>query len=480
MNRLNSRNILFDGGILIIAGMLGFAGVGLGWFFYEAAPIGNGFVAKYLCSSTFISKRNPETVFTEDIAPVNPLAKIVEYKIDSENKSVTSDSFGLLKMKAIYREGCGCSLVIGTTEEQMRAQKLVEPGFEKTRLKHRDDLSWPMGSGGPVDGQRMGIDMATLEKAIDAAFSEPGPDNPRKTRVVVIVHNGKLIAERYAPGFNKEMPLLGWSMSKSITNSLVGILVKEGKLDVMQPAPVKEWQREDDPRRRITLDQLLRMSSGLKFEEVYAPLFDATYMLYGSYDFAAYAAGKPLETEPDGKWYYSSGTANIIARIVRQTVETEYQYYYRFLYEKLFNKIGMYSAVMEPDSSGTFVGSSYTFATARDWARFGLLFLQDGTWQGERILPEGWVTYTTTPTPKAAKGEYGAHFWLNAGNTEDPEDRKWPRSPRDAYAAMGFQEQKVIVIPSRKLVLVRFGATSDRDAWDTDEFIKSVLEAFPL
>jgi len=479
MNRWVKRNHLFDGGILIIAGIAGIAGIGLSWFFFKAAPVGNGFVAKYLCSSTFISKRNPETVFAEDIAPVNPLAKMVTYKINSRDKSVTTDSFGLFERKAIYREGCGCSLVIETTEEEMRNQKLVEPEFGKIRPKHRGDLPWPLGNQGPVNSQSMGIDMEKLEKAIDAAFSEPDPENPRKTRAVVIVYNDKLIAERYAPGFNKEMPLLGWSMSKSITNSLVGILVKEGKLDVMQTAPVPEWQKDNDQRGQITIDQLLRMSSGLKFEEVYAPLYDATHMLYGSYNFAVYAAGKPLETEPDGKWYYSSGTANIIARIVRQTAEKEYKYYYSFLYDQLFDKIGMYSAVMEPDSSGTFVGSSYTFATPRDWARFGLLFLQDGLWQGERILPEGWVKYSTTPTPGATRGEYGAHFWLNAGTKGEPTDRRWPRAPRDAYAALGFQEQKVIVIPSRKLVLVRFGATSDREAWDTDEFIKNVLEAFP-
>jgi len=273
------------------------------------------------------------------------------------------------------------------------------------------------------------------------------------------------------------MPLLGWSMSKSVTNALVGILVRKGKLDIHKPAPVPEWQRKDDPRKRITLDQLLRMSSGLEFEEIYAPLYDATYMLYGSCDFAAYAANKPLKTDPDNEWYYSSGTANIIARIVRQTIEKDYEYYYSFIYEELFDKIGMYSAVMEPDSSGTFVGSSYTFATPRDWARFGLLYLQHGLWQGERILPEEWVKYTTTPTPKAPKGEYGAHFWLNAGGSPDPKDRRWPHSPQDAFGALGFQEQKVIIVPSKKLVLVRFGATTKREAWSTDEFIRNVIDA---
>jgi CubicO group peptidase (beta-lactamase class C family) len=463
-----------------IAFILGAGFIVFGWLLSRAMPIGTGYVAKYLCSSTFVSDRNPKTVFKEDVAPVNPLAKIVNYTIDSQQKTVTADSFGLFRLTALYRDGCGCSLVVGTTAEKMRNQELVEPGFMKKRLEHRADLSWPAGDLGPGNSSDAGIDTKRLEAALDEAFSEPGPENPRKTRAVVVVYDGRLIAERYAPGFNKDMPLMGWSMSKSVTNALVGILVRQGKLDIMKPGPVMEWQKEDDPRKEITLDQLLRMSSGLKFEETYAPLYDATEMLYGSYDFAAYAAAKPLETQPDGKWYYSSGTANIVARIVRQTVEEEYRFYYRFLFEGLFDKIGMYSALMEPDSSGTFVGSSYTMATARDWARFGLLYLQDGVWQGGRILPQGWVKYSTTPTPKAPLGQYGAHFWLNAGSASDPKSRLWPNAPQDAFAAQGFQEQKLIIIPSRKLVLVRLGATTNRKAWDTDAFIKSILDCLPL
>ena len=460
-------------GIIIIA-----VGIGVGWSVKRIGPIGSGFVARYICSSTFISDRDPATVYEEDLKPVNPLAAFVSYTIDRKEKSVVGSMYGLSSLKAFYREGCGCSLVIDTTEKEMRAQKLVPPGFAESRPRHREDLPWPVGDGATDASQVEGIDMVGLEKAMDAAFAEPGPDNLRKTRAVVVVHDGKLVAERYAPGFHKDMPLLGWSMGKSVTNALVGILSKEGRLDIMQPAPVPEWQQADDPRKDITIDQLLRMSSGLAFEEVYGPLADATDMFYDSYEFAAFAAAKPLEAEPDTQWYYSSGTANIVARIVRQTVEEEYEYYYQFIYEKLFDKIGMYSAILEPDSSGTFVGSSYAHATPRDWARFGQLYLQDGVWEGERILPEGWVTYTTTPTPGAPKGEYGAHFWLNAGNPDNPDDRRWPGSPRDEYEASGFQAQKVIIIPSKNLVLVRFGATSDRSAWDNDEFIQNILAAF--
>ena len=460
-------------GIIIIA-----AGIGVGLVVNSIGPIGSGFVAKYICSSTFISNRDPAVSFVEEVRPANFLTAYSSYTIDRQNKSVEAKFLGMFNLKAIYREECGCSLVIDTTEEEMRARKLVPPGFVDQRPERRDDLLWPAGSAAADAGQIEGLDTATLEKALDAAFADPGPENLRKTRAVVVVHDGRLIAERYAPGFHKDMPLLGWSMAKSITNALVGILVKEGKLDIMQPAPVPEWGQTDDPRNNITIDQLLRMSSGLAFEEVYEPFADVVDMLFGSYDFAAYAAAKPLEAEPDTKWHYSSGTTNIVARIVRQAIEEEYEYYYQFFYDKLFDKIGMYSAIMEPDSSGTFVGSSFANATPRDWARFGLLYLQDGVWEGERILPAGWVTYTTTPTPGAPNGEYGAFFYLNAGNPENPGERRYPGSPREVYECSGFQEQKVIMIPSKKLVLVRFGATTHRPAWDNDQFIQNVLAAF--
>jgi CubicO group peptidase (beta-lactamase class C family) len=449
------------------------------WFLSQALPVGAGFTAKYLCSSTFISQRNPEIVYQEDIAPIDPLLRPVTWRVNDENKTVVADYFGLFNTTAIYREGCGCSLMIGTTEEKMHQQtfyKYATPGVQPGR---RDDLPWPEGSRGPVGPTTLGIDAKKLKKALDAAFAEPRLNKPKKTRAIIIVYDGRLVAERYADGFHKDMPLLGWSMSKSVTNALVGIQTKNGLLDIKAPAPVTEWQNDGNPRRKITLDQLLRMSDGLEFEELYLPPDDTTRMLYESYDFAAYAAGKPMVAEPDAKWNYSSGTANIIARIVRQTAEKNYPEYYSFIRDQLFHKIGMYSAVMEPDASGTFVGSSYTFATPRDWARFGLLYLQDGVWQGERILPRGWVKYSTTPTPQAPRGEYGALFWLNAGSPSDTEDRRWPSAPRDAFAATGFQEQKVIIIPSKKLVLVRFGATSDRKAWNSDEFIANVLAALP-
>ena len=447
------------------------------WLLANTMPIGTGHAAKTLCSNVFISQRNPQQVFTEDIAPVHFLFKPVRFSVDRNEKSVTSTAFGAFKTKAVFRPGCGCTVVNDTAESDLRSQTFMQTGLRKM-TNSQNNLAWPEGNSGPVDPLPAGIDAAKLNHAMDAAFAEADDARLRKTRAVAVVYDGQLIAERYAPGFDPSMPLLGWSMSKSVTNALVGILVKAGKLNLHAPAPVDEWSPKD-PRSRITLDQLLRMSGGLEFNEAYAPFSDAVSMFYDSYDFAAYAAAKPLEAEPDTKWHYSSGSANIVARIVRRTAEKTDSNYFIFLYRELFDRIGMHSAIFEPDPSGTFVGSSYVFATTRDWARFGLLYLQDGIWNGERILPEGWVEYTTTPTPKAPLGEYGALFWLNAGSAEDQNNCKWPRAPRDAYYASGFQEQKVIVIPSRKVVLVRLGGTTLRSAWSDEDFIENVLAALP-
>jgi CubicO group peptidase (beta-lactamase class C family) len=313
------------------------------------------------------------------------------------------------------------------------------------------------------------------------AFDEPRPERIRGTRGVVVVYGGRIVAERYAPGFDKDTPLIAWSMTKSITAALAGILVGQGKLDIHAPAPVPEWSAPDDARRAITTDQLLRMSSGLKFEEVYRlGLIDVVVMLYGTGDAAAFAANQPLEAEPEEKWAYSSGTTNIIARILRNQLGGDLRDYAEFPRRELFDPLGMDRTVLEMDEAGTYIGSSFMFSTPRDMARFGLFCLQDGVWNGRRILPEGWMEYVTTPTPKAPKGIYGAQFWLNAGTPGNPEDRDLPNVPPDAYWLSGYQGQRVLVVPSRDAVIVRMGFTPEtRDIWDWDYFFSGVLDALP-
>jgi CubicO group peptidase (beta-lactamase class C family) len=347
----------------------------------------------------------------------------------------------------------------------------------KIPARARADLPWP---GGDRVDPPAGVDTTVLEAALDAAFAEPYPDRTRQTRAVVVVHRGRIVAERYAPGISKDTELVGWSMTKSVTNALVGIVVGRGALDLETPAPVPEWSSPDDPRHAITLDQLLRMSSGLEFIEIYdgKPDSDDALMNYTMADTGAFAASKPLQVPPDTRWEYSSGTTNIIGRIVRGAVDAGE--YWTFPRRALFDRVGMASAVLEPDASGTFVGSSYMYATARDWARFGLLYLRDGVWDSERILPEGWVEYSTTPTPGAVSGEaYGAQFWLNTESPPGSGVRWLPFLPEDAYACRGYAGQFVIVIPSRDLVVVRLGHSRNADIPSLVAFTERVLEALP-
>jgi hypothetical protein len=341
-------------------------------------------------------------------------------------------------------------------------------------------VPWPTGNLDATDSDPQGVDLEKLNEVVEAAFTEPDPEKPRWTRAVVVVHNDKIIAEKYAPGFDADTPLIGWSMTKSVASALVGILVGQGKLSVDERAPVSEWADEGDPRREITLNHLLQMSSGLEFNETYAAsVSDITQMLYRSPAAGEFAIDKPLEHEPGARFSYSSGTTNIISTIIKRTLGEENLSFPR---KELFNKIGMRTAVLCPDASGTFGLASFSYVGARDWARFGLLYLHDGVWEGERILPEGWVEYTRTPsTAKMDWGGYGAQFWLNAPS--DPEKIKPRRSdvPADAYWCLGHEGQSVAIVPSLNLVVVRLGMTHDRlgSQWDETEFLAELLKSLP-
>ncbi len=457
-----------------LSGIVFLCAMGFGvYFLNEALPIGTGYSAKYICSQVFLAGKNPDQVFEKDVKPTHILFQLVKPVVDEKNKTVTAAAFGFRKpMTAMYREGCGCTLMVDTDRDRLKKQMNNMSLYE---FKRSDEI-WPKGEGVDLDRLPEKVNQGKLKQAIDEAFKEPGPDTKRNTRAIVVVLGDRIIAEQYAPEKDKDTPMHGWSMSKSVTNSLVGILVKEKGLDIHAPVAVAAWKSPDDPRHKITLDMMLRMSSGLAFEEVYAPFKDATYMLYTAGSMADYAAAKPLAAEPDTVWNYSSGTANIIARIVTDQAGGTLAGYHQFAKEYLFNKIGAYSAVIEPDASGSFVGSSYMFATARDWARFGLFLKNKGVWNNEKILPEGWMEYSTTPTPKAPMGEYGAMFWLNSGEKGNPDHRKFPSLPADLYYCGGFNGQIVAVIPSRDVVVVRLGVTHDK-SWSHETLIRQVLDS---
>ncbi len=445
--------------LLLVVGALVFVA---GWIL----PTATGYAAKNACSTIFISGLDQERVVAEDLAAV-PYTTL---SVDREAKRVTATVVGLASRTAVLRQGLGCALAVDVSPQTLA-------GFSVSS-SHGPAGSgpWPSADGPDPRQDPAGVDRAALDAAVAAAFDEPDPDSLKLTRAVVVVQSGRLLAERYGPQIDAETPLLGWSMTKSATNALVGIAVRKGLLDIHEPAPVPVWA--NDERKAITVDQLLRMSSGLQFEEVYGPLTDATHMLFEVDDAASIPMAMPLANPPDTVFSYSSGTTNVLSWILRGRF-ADLADYHRFPHDELFAPLGMRSAIMETDGSGTFVGSSFIYATARDWARFGQLYLQDGMWEGVRILPEGWVEYSRTVTPSAKNGEYAAQFWANAGAADDPKQRKLPQVPTDAYYASGFQGQVVLVVPSRDVVLVRLGLTHERAAWDLDAFASSILAALP-
>jgi CubicO group peptidase (beta-lactamase class C family) len=435
------KKILAYGTLLILLGALAF-GVRYGLSY---AYIGSSYAAKTVCSCVFVSGRELKTVQSQDLYAV-PFATT---EVDQTARTVSANIYGLAHVKAIYREGLGCTLVNETTEEELRQQ----PGVPQANA-----VPEPPAIPTSLPGE---INQQALQQAIEAAFAEKDPAHPVRTRAVAVLYKGQLIAEKYADGISAQTPLLGWSMTKSVTNALVGLLVNDGKLAIQKPAPISEWQ--DDDRQKITLDHLLRMSSGLAFDENYAQPGDATYMLFRANGAGAYAIKSKRSADPGTVWSYSSGTTNILQEIIRRQFAslTEYR---AFPHQRLFQKIGMNSAVLEPDASGTYVGSSFMYATARDWARFGQLYLQDGVWQGERLLPQGWVNYSSTETPHSG-GKYAAQFWI------DHADKTFPQ---DAFMALGFEGQSVTIIPSKQLVIVRLGCTPDEANFNRSAFVKSV------
>ena len=326
-----------------------------------------------------------------------------------------------------------------------------------------------------------------LKEAFAYAFDEPNEaDSHRRTRAAMVVWNNHVIAEKYHPDFGPNSLLLGWSMSKSITNLLIGRRIFQGG-DMSLPATGlrKEWLHDD--RKSITLEQLLRMESGLDFEETYSPLASVLTMLYRKPDMGTYAAS--FKKEPFGgqaTWYYSSGTSNILSQQLRRSFKDEREYV-QFLWHDFLLPLGIRSAQLEFDASGTWVGSSYMYATVRDWARIGKLVIDNGKWAGQQFLPLDWIATSILPTASYRENpetgdppglSYGMHWWLNR---KDAKGRNWmPSVPEDAIIASGHFGQYVVVIPSRQLIVVRLGLSKGPRGWDLEQFLEPILAATPI
>ena len=445
-------------GILLIAAV----GV-LIYYGWVSFPLMAGYGAKVMCSAVFDGGRNEQQVRDQDLSAY--MMRIADFHVNYIDSSVTGSIFGFGKRKAIYRNGLGATLISELNEKNIRLQRFKLPAKP---VVNTDTIPWPMGDK-LCDTFPAAIDRLKLQSVIKKVFMEGDTILPVRTRAVIVVYDGQLIAEHYADGFSAKTKLAGWSMTKTVTGALIGILVKQGKLMVGTPAPVPEWQSAGDPRHVITIENLLQQRSGLDFDEIYYRASDATSMLFQKSDMAAFAASHPLKFQPGSVFHYSSGNSNILSGIIRQTIGDSL--YVSFPYKELFYKLGIYSAVLEPDPSGTFVGSSYMYANARDWARLGLLFLHDGVINKERILPKNWVAKSTMSMSSDKRG-YGYQIWLNTGS--DSSVKHYPSAPADMFYADGFESQLIFVIPSKKMVIVRLGLTQHNN-FNADQFLHDVL-----
>ncbi len=420
------------------------------WFMLRAMPaieVGTGVVSHTLCSAAFVSGLDPDQVYAETVKPIpgeGALSKRLKYVVDREHREVRVTWAGIIHSRAVYRDGFGCIILHGDDSN--------DAGIGPSPAREMATPSAPPVES-LLDAQPRN---PKLEAALDRAFAEPSGPPYRWVKAIVVLHNGKLVAERYAPGYAFDTPILGYSLAKSVTNALLGILVRQKKLSVEQRAPVAEWGNPSDPRHAITIEELMRMTSGLALDESDSGTDPVSRMLFLESDMAAFAERARLKAAPGTTWEYTSGNTLILSRIIRDAVGGNAQDVANFAREELFEPLGITTATIEFDATGTPIGCTNILASARDWARFGTLYLNDGVVNGRRILPEGWVNYSAAPT---LGNDYGAGFWTNHGSHGDAADRIQAGMPEDSFYGSGNLGQRVVIISSEGLVIVRLGLT---------------------
>lgn len=410
----------------------------------ELLRVGTGYAAKIVCSNVFIAGRDADAVLADDVqAPGNPLLRFLNASLDKNNSSVTVRIFGFFAPStAIYRPALGCANI------------------------QKDDLrvEIPTGPQVPAEPIRIETDPAVQAVIEDQVLAGPG------MRAIAVVRDGKLIAENYGSGFNADTPLLGWSMTKSVIATLIGMRIAEGRMSLESTALLPEWK--NDERAKISLANLMAMNSGLRFDEDYGTVTDVTRMLYLEPDMAGFAASLPLEAASGTKFNYSSGTANILSELFMDSFNSREE---ALAYPRLalFGPLGMNSVILETDASGVFAGSSYMYATARDWARLGAFLADGGNLYGKPILPADYISFMRKPRPES-EGRYGsAQVWLQISGVKAGEDG----IPEDAFWMSGHDGQSVMIVPSMHLAVVRLGLTPSRARYNVQRLNAKVIEA---
>jgi CubicO group peptidase (beta-lactamase class C family) len=436
--------------------------------------VGANYSAKIVCSNVFLAGRDPDEVLRVDVqAPGISILKLMRVSVDRERGVVRAGFFGVVgDGLAQYRSGRGCTVLPdgkldASAPSQLSSMSRTGPPVPSVAPSAFSSAPWPDGAA------------VETKKPIDQLLKDPVLAGPG-ARAIVVVDHGRIVGEHYGHDFDPNTPLLGWSMTKTVMAGVVGMLIKDGKLSLAQAG----FWPGNDGRERIRLKDLLAMSSGLQWNEAYGAVSDVTSMLYLQPDMAGFARSPPLAHPPGEEWLYSSGTAVILSRIAQEALAlgggaTEGHDLPSFIKGRLFNPLGITTATIEPDERGTLVGSSYMYATARDWARYGLFLLQDGVWQGEELLPPGYVAMMTTPV-EASHGQYGmGQTWLWGSEALTPgvnPDAAFGIPP-DAFWMSGHDGQSVCIIKSRQLVVVRLGLTPYAAGYTAQRLVQAILKA---
>lgn len=437
--------------LLILVGTTSLLGVTPNYVM-SAPDIGGGIGAKLLCSAVYVSGFGKAQAFT-DLEQYSPLLRYLDVQYDDNARTVQASLLGMGKTTALYLPGLGCA----NEYPDEHARNTLQP----QPMAHLDSR-WPHGN-------RVDSIQPQTQALIDNLVAEDNREG-LNTRALLVVHRGQIVAESYAQGAGPNTPLIGWSMSKSLTSVMLGNLLLRGKLDITQRPVFTQWSQ--DARRDISLQNMLQMSDGLSFSERYSPGDDVSTMLFTQASITDYALARPLEHPPGVHFNYSSGTANLLARVYYDHTGGSLQTAYDDFMENIALPLSFQDAVFETDAEGVFVGSSYFYASARDWARLGQLMLNGGEINGRRVVSEDWVAQSTAPNSSENNRAYGYQWWLNGGG----DDLRWPDLPADVFAAQGNRQQVLMVLPAQELVMVRLGWTSG--SYPINERMARIAESF--
>jgi CubicO group peptidase (beta-lactamase class C family) len=406
--------------------------------------------AKVLCSAVFVSGRDPDEAARNSgffMLAERDRDAITDITIDRAHQLVSMTVYDSITRTAKRYGDQGCVI-----HPRGRDSIFFTPVPVTATLPDASTMPWPMGDVEPDQPLPADVDYGKVEEAVNTAFADPDG----LTAAFLVVHHGRIIAERYMPGIDKDTQLESWSMGKSVTATLFALLVADGTYQLDQPAPIPAWQQEGDPRQAIRIEDLFHMSSGLRFiatqDPDYDPEFgypDHMYIYTGAVDAFEHSYTRPVQWPPNTVGRYRNSDPLLVGYLIKQAVTERGEEYLTFPQQALFDRIGIRRQVLETDPYGNFLLTGYDYGTARNWARLGMLYLQDGVWMGERILPEGWVDFVSTPAPAWDPPIYGGFFWLNRTGQVN--------LPKDAFSMQGGGGQRTFIVPSLDLVVVRLG-----------------------